>query len=206
LRLNKTLAEAMISSMAESGCTLGAMPIRAFDVLVAVVLYSIDVWQRKLFKMLDATPDMFPEPLIRATFAGRAAALHPLFSQILSLAEKLVRAGSGNAKRLGGALYAAAFDEFRDSHSHQDIFGFVMTHISSSSPEEVDVAISVLEFAVARAPLALQHFAAQLKGTVDHVDKLSLADVGRLYSVFAAACFTGQDVKLTDNEAASAPL
>jgi len=141
------------------------------------------------------TPD-----LLRDALRGNGGAMSHLFSPAATdLADGLVRSPEGEARDLGGALYAALFGEFADPMRRGEVVAALATHVASGgSPLEVDAAMKVFadlaEGAAAPVPGALVLSAGRREGTLrpfrpylasllDHVRRLTPSQVRRLFLV-----------------------
>lgn len=196
LRTNKLVASSFLESLSESFKTKKEM--HELDVFIVLGLFSIESWRKKIVKLLESGASTIVESgILRSSIIKYASTLRNLFSDMLSLAELVLRTAAKPAKPVGKEVYSGLLMAYPETHETRNVLSFIVTHLSPASSDiEISLALSVLEEGALAFPRRLERFPTIFREIVERLDRLSFENVKRFYYVYACLAF----VKNGDNE------
>ncbi|KAI8481783.1 Fanconi anemia group D2 protein [Branchiostoma belcheri] len=192
ITFQKTIAEAWIKAVENVPHTAEHKDV---DVLVLMLLHSTAVskTRRRAVEGLFRTKvrsGKFTHDLLRKTFTSHAHILREYFQSVLTIAEVLLRSPEPAVELFGCHMYQEAFSAF-DVYCRQEVVGSLVTHIGSGVTSEVDSALDVLCQLVRDMPAAMAPFSVFLKGVLDYLDNLSVAQIRKLFSMLGTLAVSG---------------
>lgn len=196
LRTNKLVASSFLESLSESFKT--KKDIHELDVFIILGLFSVETMRKKVVKLLESGASAIVDSgILRSSITKYASTLRSLFSDMLSLAELILRTATKPAKPVGKEVYTGLLVAYPDTHETRNVLSFIITHLSPASSDiEVSLALSVLEEGALAFPRRLERFPTIFREIVERLDRLSFENVKRFYYVYACLAF----VKNADNE------
>ncbi|KAI8065297.1 Fanconi anaemia protein FancD2 nuclease-domain-containing protein [Gongronella butleri] len=160
---------------------------KVMDMMVIFILHSMASMKKKAEQILrkKIIARLITSKLIKETLTNHAHGLASYWGSIIALAESLLRSSHqhGFLASCAQALYTHAFKS-SDAYYRQEIIGSLVTHVGSGVKEEMDVALQVLLVLAQELPSTLATYSVFLKGILDYLDNLSLAQIRMLFDVF----------------------
>ncbi|CAH1266603.1 FANCD2 [Branchiostoma lanceolatum] len=192
ITFQKAIAEAWIKAVEN---VPNAAEHKDVDVLVLLLLHSTAVTKtrrRAVEGLLRAKvrSGKFTHDLLRKTFTTHAQILREYFQSVLTMAEVLLRSPEPAVELFGCHVYQEAFRAF-DMYCRQEVVGSLVTHIGSGVTSEVDSALDVLCQLVRDMPSAMAPFSVFIKGVLDYLDNLTVAQIRKLFSMLGTLAFSG---------------
>ncbi|XP_078597368.1 Fanconi anemia group D2 protein-like isoform X1 [Branchiostoma floridae x Branchiostoma japonicum] len=192
ITFQKAIAEAWIKAVEN---VPNAAEHKDVDVLVLLLLHSTAVskTRRRAVEGLlrgKVRAGKFTHDLLRKTFTTHAQILREYFQSVLTISEVLLRSPEPAVELFGCHMYQEAFSAF-DMYCRQEVVGSLVTHIGSGVTSEVDSALDVLCQLVRDMPSAMAPFSVFIKGVLDYLDNLTVAQIRKLFSMLGTLAFSG---------------
>ncbi|KAJ3390789.1 Fanconi anemia group D2 protein [Entophlyctis sp. JEL0112] len=155
------------------------------DLIVLILLRQESQVQKKIDLVMrnKVKNSIFCPALIESTFDTFLNGLQGHFPTVIAICESLVREGAVYHK-VASQMYVSAFPNF-DTQSQQQLVGCLIAHIGSGVMYEVDCALAIMLKISESHPDDMLKFRIFVKGLVDYLDQLNVAQIRIVYEIFA---------------------
>ncbi|KAJ3199709.1 Fanconi anemia group D2 protein, partial [Entophlyctis luteolus] len=155
------------------------------DLIVLILLRQESQVQKKIDLVMrnKVKNSIFGPALIESTFDTFLNGLQGHFPTVIAICESLVREGAVYHK-VASQMYVSAFPNF-DTQSQQQLVGCLIAHIGSGVMYEVDCALAIMLKISESHPDDMLKFRIFVKGLVDYLDQLNVAQIRIVYEIFA---------------------
>lgn len=190
IRFQRSVAEGWIKAI-ESVNAPGKHKV--IDLFVLLILHSTANRKKAMETLIrnKIRNGHFTEEMLSAAFNSHSQILRDYFSDLLSLAEVLLRSPDASVCSYACAMYKLSFVSF-DLYCQQEIVGTLVTHVGSGYAAEADASLDVLSDLVESYPDVMAPFAIFIKGILDYLDNLTVTQIRKLFNMLSTLAFTNQ--------------
>jgi len=166
---------------------------KVVDLFVLLILHSTANRKKAIESLIrnKIKNGHFTEEMLAAAFNSHSQILRDYFSDLLSLAEILLRSPDPSVCSYACTMYKLSFISF-DLYCQQEIVGTLVTHIGSGYAAEADASLDVLSDLVESHPDVMAPFAIFIKGILDYLDNLTVTQIRKLFNMLSTLAFTNQ--------------
>ncbi|KAK2547498.1 Fanconi anemia group D2 protein [Acropora cervicornis] len=190
IRFQKSVAEGWTKAI-ESANTPGNHKV--VDLFVLLILHSTANRKKAMETLIrnKIKNGHFTEEMLNAAFSSHSQILREYFSDLLSLAEILLRSPDPSVSSYACEMYKLSFISF-DLYCQQEIVGTLVTHIGSGFASEADASLDVLSDLVESHPDVMAPFAIFIKGILDYLDNLTVTQIRKLFDMLSTLAFASR--------------
>eukprot|EP00794_Sanderia_malayensis_P010920 gene10920-12080_t len=160
---------------------------KVIDFYALIVMHGINTRKKAvetLFKQ-KIKSDVFNVDVAAKALRIHSQAFIDLHSDVLAIAESLLRSADVNLSNYGAKLYRNAFINF-DTYCQQEVIGALIMHVGSGLAAEIEAAFSVLDSLVSNHPAEMAPFTVFLKSLLDYLDNLTVSQIRSLFFMLSS--------------------
>lgn len=189
LKFQKPLCDAWIKIL-ES--LQGSQNHKSLDVLVVLVLLSLEINEKKLENILKVKIKAgdLNEDLLHVTFRCHHDIMEEYAPVLLKLAENLLRYSDSSISAFGCSLYSKCFIWF-DTFYKQEVIGNLITHVGNKSEDEINAALDTLLSLVQQHTQKMAPYSVFVKTLIDHLDELTLNQIRKVHETLSILAYQG---------------